>query len=167
MEMKTEKLINKIIPPSDYQHRNGFSNTHIIEKLSEQEKIIVEDTLIKILMTKTKDMLIVETLAYLKSVKSLPFLYEFLEDCSDIMTRIIVSTSIFEINKDANMINIALNSFKEIDKNQDPYSEYKIISAFYYLIKFRNTVVNSFIEKYVSHKEPLLSFNAKQALGMQ
>jgi hypothetical protein len=167
MEMNTDKLIDKIIPPSDYQHRNGFSNTQIIDQLSEQEKTLVEDALINMLMTKTNDTLIVETLAYLKSVKSLPLLYEFLKNCSDIMARIIVSTSIFEINKDDNMINTAVVSFKELDNNKDAYYVYKIISAFYYLIKFKSPEVTDIIEKYVTHKAHLVSYNAKQALGMQ
>jgi len=167
MEMNTEKLINKIIPPSDYKHRNGFSNTQIIDQLDEKEKKLVEVALINMLMTKTNDTLIVETLAYLKSVKSLPLLYEFLENCTDIMARIIVSTSIFGINEDYNMISAAIVSFKELDNNKDAYYVYKIISAFYYLIKFKNSDVNSIIEKYVNHKEHLVSYNAKQTLGMQ
>lgn len=162
--MNIEKLIDKIIPPSDYQHRNGFSNIHVIDLLNVHEKKLVEDALINMLMTKTDDTLIVETLAYLKSVQSLPILYKFLENCSDSMAKLIVATSIFEINKDDNMIDVAIRSFKHLDNNTDAYYAYKLISAFYYLIKFDNLEANRIIEEYINHKEYLISYNAKQAL---
>ena len=37
-----EHLLKELIPPSDYQHRNGFSNEHIILRLTENEKTEVE-----------------------------------------------------------------------------------------------------------------------------
>jgi hypothetical protein len=72
-----ERLINEIIPPDDYQYRNGFSNTHIIDKLNNKERTLVEEVLINMLSDKT-DILIVETLAHLQSIKSLPILYRAL-----------------------------------------------------------------------------------------
>ena len=165
MEINTETLINRIIPPADYQHRNGFSNTDIIDKLSEQEKKLMEDALINMLMTKNDDTLIIETLAYLKSVKSLPFLYEFLKNNSDTMSKIIVSTSIFAINQDNDMVDIAITSFKNLENTKDSYYVYKLITAFYYLIKFNKPEVNEIIKEYLNHKEYLLSYNAKRALG--
>lgn len=164
-EMDTKNLLNKIIPPADYQHRNGFSNTQFIDKLSDQEKNEVEDSLITLLKEGTNDTLIAETLSYLKSTKSLPLLYKFLEQCSDAMAKIIVATSIFEINNDINMIDAAIVSFEELDNNKDAYYIYKVISAFYYLVKFRNSQINIIIENYTHHEEYLVSYNAKQALG--
>jgi hypothetical protein len=46
-----EKLIDEIIPyPADYSHRNGFSNNHIIDNLSADEKIEVENALIELML---------------------------------------------------------------------------------------------------------------------
>ncbi len=36
--MDIKKLFDKIIPPSDYEHRNGFNNIPIIDKLNDSEK---------------------------------------------------------------------------------------------------------------------------------
>jgi hypothetical protein len=70
--MDINKIISEIIPPDDYQHRNGFSNEHLIDKLSEDEKFKVETELIN-LLKKTPDMLIVDTLGYMKSERALLF----------------------------------------------------------------------------------------------
>ncbi|WP_316817029.1 hypothetical protein [Pedobacter nyackensis] len=163
--MDIEKLINKIIPATDYQHRNGFSNTHIIDHLNEYEKKLLEDELINKLISQTKDMLVVETLAYIKSEKSLPSLYDLLSKNTDEMAILIIATSIFEINGDINMIDIAIDSVKKIDNFEDAYYTYKLITAFYHLIKFQNDRINSVINGYKNHKEYLIAHNAKQVLG--
>lgn len=163
--MNIKILIDKIILPNDYHHRNGFNNTLIIDQLDDSEKNLVEEVLIKRLSEQDFDLLVIETLSYLKSELSLPFLYRFLETCTDEMTKIIVSASIFEINNDSSMINIAINSFEQIAKNKDSYYVFRLISTFYYLIKFRNTNVNSIIKEYTKNKEYLISYNAKKALS--
>ncbi|TXK71252.1 HEAT repeat domain-containing protein [Mesonia sp. HuA40] len=68
-----EQLIKELIPPNDYQHRNGFSNEHIVLSLTEKEKLEVESTLIEMLEDKEDD-LIGETLTIMKSTDSLPTL---------------------------------------------------------------------------------------------
>jgi len=92
-------------------------------------------------------------------------LYEFLKNNSDTMSKIIVSTSIFAINQDNDMVDIAITSFKNLENTKDSYYVYKLITAFYYLIKFNKPEVNEIIKEYLNHKEYLLSYNAKRALG--
>jgi lipopolysaccharide biosynthesis glycosyltransferase len=78
-----DSLLKKIIPyPADYSHRDGFNNEIIIDNLESHEKESVEAALINLLDTHPVDTLIVETLACLKSVKSIPILYNLLNDCS-------------------------------------------------------------------------------------
>jgi hypothetical protein len=60
-----ETIIKEIIPPDDYQHRNGFCNESYIDKLNDLEKIQVEDELIN-MFQKSDDLLIADTLAYMK-----------------------------------------------------------------------------------------------------
>ncbi|HZL11133.1 MAG TPA: HEAT repeat domain-containing protein [Prolixibacteraceae bacterium] len=168
--MDIEKLIGEIIPPSDYQHRNGFDNILIIDRLTDNEKKQVENVLIDRLLHKTVeevDTLIVETLAYLKSEKALPVLKNLLEHCSSEVVKLRIATSIFEINQDNDMVKIAITSFKKLDNNKDSYYVHKLTSAFFYLIKFNKPEVNGLIKEYITHKEYLLSYNAKRALGMQ
>ena len=159
-----ERLINEIIPPDDYQHRNGFSNTHIIDKLNNQERNLVEDVLIGMLSDKT-DILIVETLAYLQSIKSLPILYTLFDKKIEESAKIIIAASIFQINKDNQMLEIAINAFKDLEKLKDAYYVYRLLPMFYYLREFKNETTDAIIKEYVNHSEYLLSSNAKQVLG--
>lgn len=165
--MEFEKNIDKIIPPMDYQHRNGFNNIPIIDKLTKEEKQLLEKALIQKLQLEAEkeiDTLIVETLAYLKSVVSLPILKKILEMCNDIVIKLRVATAIFEISKDAEMVDIAVSSVKEIDNKKDAYYVYKLTSAFYCLAKFKNEKTKQLIKEYTSDPEYLISYNAKQAL---
>lgn len=159
------KLINEIIPPDDYQHRNGFSNEHIIDKLNNEFKSQIETKLIEMLRQKT-DLLIISTLGYMKSDQSLPVLYELIKDATEGMAKIILSSSIYKINKDEKMIDIAIESFEEIEKLNDAYFIYRIIPTFYYLASFNNPKTKKLIVKYTNHNEYLISYNAKQSLNM-
>jgi hypothetical protein len=165
--MEFKKNIDRIIPPMDYQHRNGFNNIPIIDKLTEDEKQLLEKALIQKLQLEAEkeiDPLIIETLSYLKSVTSLPILKKLLEVCNDIVIRLRIATAIFEISQDAEMVDIAVSSVKKMDNKKDAYYVYKLISAFYYLAKFKNKKTNQLIEEYTSDPEYLISSNAKEAL---
>lgn len=152
-----KKIMNEIIPADDYQHRNGFSNHRIIDKLNLDEKSYIEDELIRKL-DDIYDSLIVETLAYMKSIKALPLLYNFLNCDSNALSKIILATSIFEINNDMKMINIAIWNFKCLQ------NIYQQISAFYYLNKFKNEKTNDIINEFIDSSNELIAFNAKRAL---
>ena len=157
--MDINKIISEIIPPDDYLHRNGFSNEQLIDKLSDEVIFKVETELITMLQKKP-DMLIVETLGYMKSKKSLSVLYELLESLNDEMTKIITATSIFEINQDQKMIEKAKVSFKAIK------DKFKLISAFHYLIRLQDSEISKLIQEYSTNSDYLISYNAKQALGI-
>jgi hypothetical protein len=166
--MNIDKLINEVIPPSDYHHRNGFNNIPIINKLTEKEKQILEHALIEKLLLESDrefpDTLIVETLAYLKSEKSLPLLYNLLSKNTGEAIKLIIATSIFEINQDVKMVDIAVSSVKQMDNKKDAYYIYRLSYAFDYLSKFKNEKTEQLIKKYTSHPEYLIAYNAKQAL---
>lgn len=156
--MDIHTIMSDIIPPDDYQNRNGFSNVHIIDNLNDLERVLVEDTLIVMLLNKA-DMLVVETLAYMKSLKSIPSLINLLNQCSDPIGRIIIATSIFEINHDSKMITVSIDAFKNLS------DLYQKINAFYYLRKFKDSLTDEIIKEYIVHPNYLLAYNAKQALG--
>jgi len=165
--MDIEKLLSEIIPPNDYEHRNGFSNKSIIDGLSTEEKGVIEEQLIKKLELGDEDLLIVETLSYLKSEKALPLLYELLNKSSDDRVRIIIAVSIFDINQDDSLVNIAIESFKKIESIKDAYFVFRLLSAFYYLSRFKDERANELIAAYTDHGDFLLSYNAKIALGLK
>jgi hypothetical protein len=62
------------------------------------------------------------------------------------------------------MIDIAIDVVRKIEQKKGPYYVHKLTSVFFYLIKFENAKVNSVIEKYTTHKEYLIAYNAKRAL---
>jgi hypothetical protein len=149
--------INQIIPLDDYQHRNGFSNDYLIDVLDDEEIFKLESELIRMIKKKS-DMLVVETLGYIKSKRSLPTLYELLEKSQEEMMRIIIAVSIFEINQDKKMIEITRSSFKEIK------DKYQLISAFYYIVKFQDSDITQLILEYTTNSDYLIAYNAKQVL---
>ena len=63
-------LLAAIIPPNDYQHRNGFSNQYLLEKLTPDEHQAVGQALLGMLEN-SDDPLIGETLAHMKAVDAL------------------------------------------------------------------------------------------------
>jgi len=161
--MDIDKLVAEIIPPNDRIHRAEFYNIPIIDKLNDDEKKQVADKLIKILSAADRvDSLIIETLAYLKSGDSLPVLYEKLKSNISHMTELIISSSIFEINGDSNMIDIGISAFIKLDRRWKPFYKFDLINGFYYLAKFLSPKSNDLIGKYIDHKDFLVSHNARK-----
>ena len=158
--MDIKKLISEIIPHSDYQHRNGFSKNKIIDKLNDDEKTQTANELMSLLLTTQDDMLIVETLGYMRSKKSLPILKDLLKSTPYEMSKIIISSAIYEINHDNSMIEIALAALKKLP------NIYYLTDAFFCLVKFNNPTLNDVIKEYTNHPDNLVSFNAKRALEM-
>jgi len=136
------EIMRELIPQNDYHHRNGFSNHKIVDKLSLEEKSYIEDELIRML-DNAYDSLIIETLAYMKSIKALPLLYRLLDDDFNALSIIITATSIFQIKNDLKMIDIVICNFNCLD---DIYQQ---ISAFYYLNQFKNEKTNDIISRLI------------------
>lgn len=155
------QLLKEIIPPADYQHRNGFSNEHIILSLAEEEKIEVENNLIEML-EKSEDYLIGETLSIMKSKKSLPTLKKRLDSTKNSSSRIIWASFINEIKGgDEEMKNVALS---EMDNVKDKYS---LIFIFHYLSQFQDSRIKEKVLMYVNHKDYLIAYNARTSLGIE
>jgi hypothetical protein len=155
-----ENLLKELIPPSDYQHRNGFSNEHIVLNLTENEKIEVERNLIQMLEKKEDD-LIGETLTIMKSTDSLPVLRKKLDLSKSPISKIIWASYINEIKGgDEEMKLIALN---EMDGVTEKYSR---ISMFHYLSRFIDSRINKKIESFINHKDYLMAYNARTSLGI-
>ena len=155
-----EQLIKELIPPSDYQHRNGFSNENIVLSLTEKEKAEVERNLIEMLEKKEDD-LIGETLTIMKSTDSLPTLQKRLNLSKSPTMKIIWASYINEIkNGDEEMKEIALY---EMDKISEKYSR---IGIFHHLAKFSDSRINDKIRNFINHKDYLTAYNARTSLGI-
>jgi hypothetical protein len=158
-----EKLIKEIIPyPADHSHREGFTNSQIIEPLSKEDKDLVEIALIDLLNKNPWDTFIVETLAMMKSIKSLPTLRRLLEKSKQGFDTLSIATSIYEICHDEAMITIAVNEFNRFENKIMIYKDENIMAAFYYLSKFDSDITNDLIGKYLDHKNYLVSYHAKR-----
>ena len=159
--MKTiDHIIEELIPPADYQHRNGFSNEHLVLNLTDQDKREVEKRLIEMLET-NDDGLIGETLAILKSTDSLTGLNKRLNAAKSSTSKIIWASYINEIKGgDNEMKNLALSEF---DNVKDKYSR---ITIFYYLSQFRDNRINEKIRSYIHNSDYLTAYNARTALGI-
>jgi hypothetical protein len=154
-----DKLFQEIIPPSDYQHRNGFSNAQIILSLDYDEKMHIERKLINMLES-TDDTLIGETLAILKSNNSLPLLKNKLDSTNKADLKIIWASCIFEISQDDEMKSIALKEFDNVSE------KYTRTSIFHYLAIFNDPGIKEKVKNYINHEDYLTAYNARTSLGI-
>ena len=168
--MNVGDLVKKVIPASDREHRDGFTNTLLIDVLSDKEKEQLEDALINKLIVESDrhiDTLIVDTLVYLKSQKSLPVFRELLNKETYPLSKLIIATSIFELSGDESTIEIAVDLFRKMEDKKDSYYKYKLTQAFYYLAKLNNATVDSLVANYIKHEDYLVAYNAKRAMEIK
>lgn len=154
------QLLKEIIPPSDYQHRNGFGNDDIIDSLFDSQKIEVEARLIDMLK-QDDDTLIGETLAYMKSNNSLTVLLKRIELTTNPHVRIIYASCINEIKGgDEEMKKLALNEFEKVTE------KYALLSTFHVLSRFKDSRVEEKIHSYINDKDYLIAYNAITSIGI-
>lgn len=160
--MDLEIKYKEIIPPKDYQHRKDFNNEYLIDELSIQEKKEVEELLINDLDSSLGvDLLVIETLAYLKSEKSINIIREKLNDSKESYDKIIIARCLFNLGEKKDlMIKIAYESFLTI---KDDYAKTYL---FYILAKFNSEKINNLIKTYTTSTNILLAHNSKMALGI-
>ena len=158
--MDLKKKLAEIIPPNQTQYRREFYNTPIIDALTDDEKIEIEQGLIDMLYRMPSDLLIVQTLDYMKSTKAIQAMKNALDKCNNQLQRIILARSIFKIDQDYKMIDIAMDSFIRLNNKWD------LVFCFDYLSTFKSDMINAEIKKYINHDDFLISHNAKKALGL-
>ncbi len=158
--MNIKKLYKRIIPPDNYENRKDFYNEDLIDNLIHKKKVLIENMLIEDLKSKY-DLLIIETLAYLKSEKSIQLIEKILKKSNEPYDKVIIASSLFSLNYNKDkMIDIAYNNFLEIT------NDYSKTYLFFYLIKFNDSKTNALIESYTDNKNILLANNSKRALRL-
>ncbi len=161
--MDIQDILRRVIPPNTRDYREGFQNNQIIDQLNDLEKSALETALIAMLPV-TKDPLIIETLAYMKSSNALPALYDKLVTLPDM--NLTTAVCIFEINADSAMIDVALDAARKIASRTDPYRKFSLIYIFFPLSKFKHQKINAFIEQFINDDDFLIAYNAKRFLGL-
>lgn len=159
-------LLKEIIPPDDYQHREGFNNVPIIDSLTSEERGKVEYRLIALLAKKI-DYLVIESLVHIKSRKAVSTLKTTLLKTQNPIDTLIIAWSIFAVTGDNKMRDIALEASIAIDNNYSKAINYKynFIAMFDYMAKMHDARIDKIIKRYLSHKDILLSHNARHALS--
>jgi len=76
------------------------------------------------------------------------------------LQKIIIAASIYKINRENTMIDIAVKAFKRLHKKWD------LVFVFSYLKVFQDNRINDMIKEYIDNPDFLISYNAKNALGM-
>lgn len=158
------ELMKVIAPPQAYEYKkNGFSNKEFIQGLTSDEKIEVEDALIKLLDNEIHkdDSMIVLALFDLQSIKSIPFLKNVLLVWQNKAAKVFICSVVFRLVKDEDVIPIALNLAQEIKKENNSY---KPAPVFDMLSVFKDERADSFIREFVNDKNILLCANAERAL---
>lgn len=155
--MNLEELYKKIIP-IDYQEKKDFYNEDILDTLDEKQKSVIERMLIQDL-TKKFDLLIIESLAYLKSKQSINVIENHLQESKDPFDKLIIAWCLYSLGKDPErMVNIAYKSFLLIENNNNK------TYLFYYLAMFKNDKINDLIKSFFNDDDFLVSSNAKSSL---
>lgn len=158
--MDLKELYKKIIPINDYENRRDFSNEDLIDNLDSREKVLIEKMLIEDLISR-HDLLVIETLAYIKSEKSVKIIKKKLKEVKEPFDKIIIAWCLYKLDKDKNtMVNIAYDNFLLINDDYDK------TLLFYYLGKFNENKLNLLLESYTNNKNILLSHNSKIALKL-
>jgi len=160
--MDISELYAKIIPPLDYQHRNGVTTHHLIDQLSDDEKKEVEKKLIEnvTIIPRGVDDLIVDNLVHLKAKESVPALRSMLDKVED-HDKIMIAWAIYAIDQDNSMVQIAINSIRNI---QNPYT---LLHLFSYLAKFKLPETDEELRKHLTHKNEFVRYNASRYLGLE
>ncbi len=149
---------------SEYLNANSWAQRKdgvpldLLDKLDSNELIIAEQELIQ--AASLRDSWPILGLGHIRSQKALPVLYELLTKASD-SYKVIIAHSIFQINKDEDMISISLKELSQSGK----WSEFTLIDIIYLLPDFHNDKVNRYLSKLTKSNEYLVAYNAARVLG--
>lgn len=153
-------LLNQLIPPPIREEREGFTNDHLIELLSDEEKVALVPRLIEML-NNSQDLLVAETLFKIDASVALPQVLECLKQQDSPMEKIVWTELVHHFDEgNPEMEKVAFDAFKELDFNYESEGWIFII-----LIKFNSERINKRIEEFVDHKYFLVAHHAKMVLN--
>src|SRR3569833_1703619 len=89
--MDIQEKISELIPPNNAKGRYEFSNMHLIDELSNEERHAIEMPLIAKLLKYPTDILIIETLAYMKVQSAISALIISLKICNPPVQKLLVA----------------------------------------------------------------------------
>jgi hypothetical protein len=129
----------------------------LLDNLSIEERKIAETELIK--AATLGDTWPIIGLGHIQSKDALPTLYNLLSK-SEKGIKVAIAHSIFQINQDKGMIDIALEETSRLT------NWYELIDVLYLLPDFTDKRIDEMLNNYREHKEYLIAYNATRALGL-
>lgn len=154
-----DELISKIIPPNDREHRENINNEALIDQLTESEKNEVESRLL-VLLAETGENLVACTLAYMKSLASIPIIHDCMQKSDNLNKRILLASYIYYIRPDRRLIDVVVSAYYGLSGNLE-----KALS-FYPLRTFHSPETDAIIKENISSREYLISYHAKRAMAI-
>lgn len=157
MSKNIEVFRKEFLNAHSWSQRKGGVPLGLLEDLSSEELLIVEDELIEALHG--TDDWIVMGLGHIKSQGALPKLYNVLSNNRGAM-KVTIAHAIYKICGDQKMIRVVLEEMPGI------HSQYELIHVVYLLRSFENDEINLVLNELRQHKEYLVAYNATQAMGL-
>jgi len=156
--MDIKAKLKEIIPAVDRDHREGFTNEKLIDNLTYDERLSVEQGLIDMIYESPSDILIVKTLSYMKTHSAIPAFIYALNNNQIPVQRIIIALCIYKLNNDQHMIDVALENF-----NGMVSSKYDLVLAFDYLVAFHDKGLDEKVRTFTNDPDYIVAYNAKKA----
>ena len=169
--MDIKFILHKVLPPRTFEGRDGFDNREFVSHLSNDDKELLENKLIERLndipANDKIDELIIETLAFLKSKKSIELIRSRINEHQSDFSNLIITVSLYNLTNEPELIDVALNYFKRIENSTNSYVRGQLNYMFHYLSMLQSDQANSFILKYTKSEDKNLRYNAFRALNPQ
>lgn len=156
--------IEKFIPPMDRDHREGFTNVDLIDRLDYDSKNELESKLLEKLDSSSLDSLVVESLVYLESYQAIPLFKKVLRETSNNVDKVLLASSIFQLEQDDSVIPEIIEAFKNMDNEPEPYKVYTLIAAINYLIGVKHVSIERMLQIYSRDENDLIASNAEKIL---
>lgn len=157
MKTKLHYFRKEFLHANSWGQRKDGAPFYLLDKLNSDELAIAEDELMQ--QADSGDTWPVLGLGHIRSQKSLPLLYDLIPKTA-LETKIAIAHSIFKINKDETMIDIAIEETKKLS------DWYKVIDTLYLLADFNDDRTNQLLQEFRDHQDYLIAYNATQALGL-
>lgn len=158
MKNRLDEFRSEYLNANSWAQRKDGVPLDLLDKLDSSELIIAEQELIQ--AASLRDSWPILGLGHIRSQKALPVLYELLTKATD-SYKVIIAHSIFQINKDEDMISITLKELSQSGK----WSEFILIDIIYLLPDFHNDKINSCLSEFMNSNEYLVAYNAARVLG--
>jgi hypothetical protein len=157
MTKELEAFYKDYLNANSWPQRKDGVPLDLLDRLSQDDKVIAENELMDHIGF--NDSWPIIGLGYMKSTKSIDKLYKLLNKGSKYF-KIVIAHSIYQINGDSKMIDIAISESKRLK------STYEIIEILFMLRDFKDDRIDKLLYDFYNHNDYLVAYNAARVLGL-